>query len=230
MKKIKLNYLLRLCLFWLIYFASFRILFILYHHARIPDGRHSETSLAMLYSIPMDAAITAFFLFIPYLLWSFQQFYKNKTIHRLNKLYNYSLVIVVTMICVFNIKCYGEFDTMLTTEELAYLLYPKEAITFISFWSLLFLFGSVVLFSVLAIRAYKKYLYNFSQPIEQTKVRWMLVCIMPVLLFFVARGGIRSRPLEASVSHYSRLRIDNDIATNPIWYLGYSYCNKTSKP
>lgn len=229
MKKLRIHYLFRLAIFWLLFFAAFRVLFIMYHHAKIPDGKHSDTSLSLIYSIPMDLSILSFFLFVPMVLWSFQQFYKNRTIHLINKFYNYTLIICVTSICIFNIKFYGEYETLLSTEELAYLLYPKEAVTFLSIWSLLLLFSNVALFSFLAIRAYKKYLFNFSQPLENKMVRMLLMVILPVCLFILARGGVQARPLEANSAHYSAIRVNNDIATNPIWYLGYSFCNTTEK-
>lgn len=222
MKNIKIHYLIRLCVFWLAYFALFRILFIVYHHAKIPDGLHSETSLSFYYCIPMDVCIISLLLIVPYVLWSLQQFNKSRLIHRLNLGYHIITISFVSALSVFNLKMYGEYETLLSTEELAYLLYPKETITFLSLWSLLLLFVASAFFSILGIRYYKKYLTNFSYPIEKRTFKIGLVIIIPFMLFIGYRGLGKS-PIGREVADYSEIKINNDLATNLIWYLGHSF-------
>lgn len=230
MKNIKVHYLLRLAVFWLLFFAMFRMLFIVYHHAKIPDGQHSETSLSFFYAVPLDLSIVALMLIVPYILWSIQQFYKSRLLHRLNQAYHFTLIVLVSALSIFNIKIYGEYETLLTTEELAYLLYPKEAVTFLSLWSLLLLLAASGLFALIGIRVYRRYISNFSYPVENMKLKKLLVAGIPFVLIASYFCGYRTEPVERSPVEYSHYQVNNDIATNTIWFLGHSFCKGTPLP
>ncbi len=222
--KIKIHYLLRLIVFWFLFFALFRVVFIIYHHAKIPDGQHSETSLGFLYALRLDLATICGMLIIPYILWSFQQFYKNKLLHQINLGYNIILISIVSVLSIFNIKIYGEYGSLLNTEDLTYLVYPKEAVTFLSIWSLLLLLGSSAFFAYIGIRSYRRNITSFSLPFENKKIKIAQIILFPVCLFFGLRGGAQAIPINENDIHYSNIKINNDIATNNIWYLGNSIC------
>ncbi len=225
--KIKIHYLLRLLVFWFLFFALFRVIFIVYHHAKIPDGQHSETSLSFLYALRLDLATICAMLFVPYVLWSFQQFYKSKFLHQINLAYNIVLISVVSVLSIFNIKIYGEYGSLLNTEDLFYLVYPKEAVTFLSVWSLLLLLGSSAFFAYVGIRSYRRNITSFSLPFENKKIKVAQILLFPVCLFLGLRGGAQAIPINEKDIHYSEMKINNDIATNNIWYLGNSICSET---
>lgn len=225
--KIKIHYLVRLTFFWLLFFALFRVLFIVYHHAKIPDGQHSETSLSFLYAVRLDLAAICAMLFIPYVLWTFQQFYKNRFIHQINLFYNILLISVVSILSIFNIKIYGEYGSLMNTEDLVYLLYPKEAVTFLSLWSLILLLCASAFFAYIGIRSYRRNITSFSLPFENKAIKIFQIVIIPVLLFLGVRGGSQAIPVNEKDIHYSSIKINNDIATNNIWYLGNSICHRS---
>lgn len=224
--KIKIHYLLRLTVFWFLYFALFRVIFIVYHHAKIPDGQHSETSLSFLYALRLDLATICIMLIVPYVLWTLQQFYKNKLIHQINLGYNILQIFIVSVLSIFNIKIYGEYGSLLNTEDLVYLIYPKEAVTFLSIWSLLLLLASSAFFAFIGIRSYRRNITSFSLPFENKKIKLAQVFLFPVCLFFGVSAGSKAIPVYEKSIHYSPIKINNDIATNNIWYLGNSICNR----
>lgn len=226
--KIKIHYLLRLTVFWFLFFALFRVIFIVYHHAKIPDGQHSETSLSFLYALRLDLATICVMLFVPFVLWSLQQFYKSKLIHQINLGYNILLISIVSVLSIFNIKIYGEYGSLLNTEDLVYLLYPKEAVTFLSIWSLLLLLASSGFFAYLGIRSYRRNITSFSLPFEDKKLKIAQIVLFPICLFLGVRGGSQAIPINEKDVHYSHIKINNDIATNNIWYLGNSICYRKS--
>ena len=136
---IKVHYLIKLIVFWLLFFAFFRLLFVIYHHAKIPDGEHSKTVLAFLYALRLDLSAACMAVFIPYILWSVQQFFKRRIIHQVNIFFNIFLIILVSVVSIANIKMYGEWGTLLNARALHYLLYPREVLASISVWALLLL-------------------------------------------------------------------------------------------
>ncbi len=221
--RIQIHYLVRLIIFWLLYFALFRILFIIYHHSKIINGQHSETGLSFLYGLRLDLSTASIAIVIPYILWAFQQYHKSRLIHLINLGYNCSLIIFVSTLSIINIKIYGEWDTLLGYKALKYLISSDEIHTFLSLWSVMLLLFVIFIFAFLGIKRYRKYLTNFSYPIENKTVRFSLILIIPFLILIGFRGGLQSSPINETNSEYSDLPINNILATNNIWYFAHTF-------
>lgn len=220
---IKIHYLIKLLVFWLLFFAGFRLLFVIYHHTKIPDGLHAETGMAFFHALPLDLSAACIALVIPYILWSFQQFYKHRLIHLLNLGFQAFLIILTTILSIANIKMYGEWGTLLSARAFNYLRYPTEVLHFISGWSLFLLLAGCALIAYLTIRTYRSYVTSFSYPIENKKLKISLIILIPFLLLLGFRGGFQLAPINESASYYSSIPINNHIATNNIWYLIHSF-------
>jgi len=227
-KTIKVHYLLKLFIFWLLFFAIFRLLFVIYHHTRIPDSEHSETVLAFFYALPLDISAACAGLVIPFILWSFQQFHKRRWIHLINLSFIIFLIITISILSIANIKMYGEWGTLLSSRAFYYLLYPSEIAHFISGWSLFLLLTGCVLISYIFIRTYRRNITNFSYPIENKLLKFSIIIITPVLLLLGYRGGFQLAPINESQSYYSSIPINNHIATNNIWYLAHSFVDASN--
>lgn len=218
---LKVPYILRLIIFWLLYFISFRVLFIIYQHAKIPDDVHSETGLGFYYALPVDISVACVMAFLPFILWIFQQFYKTRLIHRINLTYNFSLIILTSLLSVTNIKMYGEWGELLSIDILKS-LFCSESMSFFSLWSVLLLFGFSGLISYIAINMYRKYLTNFSYPVENKKFRSIQIGVVFLLLVAGYRIDLNIAAISGNRIHYSNLEINNHIATNNIWYFANS--------
>jgi phosphoglycerol transferase MdoB-like AlkP superfamily enzyme len=223
LNSIRIHYLIRLLIFWLLYFALFRLIFIIYHHTKIPDGQHSETGLSFFYALPLDLSAACFAITIPFLLWVIQQFYKRRFIHHINFVFNVSCIVIVAVLSIANLKMYGEWGTPLSARAFNYLFYPKEVLSFISLWSVLLLLLICGVFIYIGLKLYRKLITNFSYPIENKKTRIIQIIIIPALLIVGYRGGIQLAPINESSAYYSTLQINNHIATNNMWFLAHSF-------
>ncbi len=212
-------------IFWFLFFAMFRVLFITYHHAQVPDGKHSDTVMAFLFALRLDLSIITVLVFVPFLLWVFQQYYKNRIIHLLNKYYNYSLIAIISFLSILNIKLYGEWHTILTKQALIEFLWPDQELTFMSLWAIVLIAGGSLVITYLTIRVYYKYITNFSYPIENKN--WRIAQIVVAIVFFVIsyRGGVQAKIVNQNNVIYSDLEINNHIATNNVWYFANSFFN-----
>ncbi|OFY86105.1 MAG: hypothetical protein A3F72_06540 [Bacteroidetes bacterium RIFCSPLOWO2_12_FULL_35_15] len=204
----------------------------MYHHIKIPDGEHSETVLSLFYGLRLDLSAACAAIVLSYFLWSFQQFFKSRFIHRVNLVINIGLISIVTVLSIANIKMYGEWGTQISARALSYLLYPKEVLTFISFWSVLIFLAFCGLFVYFGIKTYRSYITNFSYPIENKKIRAAQLFCIPFLLVIGLRGGLQLAPVNESAAYYSGLQINNHIATNNMWFLAHSIldANDTKNP
>ncbi|HSH66042.1 MAG TPA: sulfatase-like hydrolase/transferase [Bacteroidia bacterium] len=222
----------KLLIFWLLFFAGFRLLFVIYHHTKIPDGQHAETGLAFFYALPLDISTACAGLVVPYILWSLQQFYKRRLIHLINIAFLFSLIIIITILSIANIKMYGEWGTILSARAFDYIKYPKEVLHSISRWSLFLLLAGCALIFYMTIRIYRIYITNFSYPIENKTLKISIIIVTPFLLLLGYRGGFQLTPINESQCYYSSIPINNNIATNNIWYLAHSLweANDTNNP
>lgn len=209
------------------YFAMFRMLFIVYHHAKIADGQHSETGLSFLYGLRLDLSAACFAAIIPYILWVVQQFNKKRIIHLLNLGYNSFLIIFVSALSILNIKLYGEWDSLLGYRALKHFIFPDEMHKFLSLWSLLLVGFAVAVFAYVGIKQYRKYIINFSYPLENLKLRMAIIIVIPILLVIGFRGGLQNSPINESNSDYSDSKVNNFIATNNVWYFVHTCWDAT---
>jgi len=232
LNEIRIPYLVRLIFFWMIYFAIFRLLFVIYHHAKVPDGQHGDTVLAFVNGLRLDLSAACMAVLIPFFLWALQKFYKKKAIDSINRWVNYSLISLVSLLCIANIKMYGEWGTLLNARALNYIIYPKEILTFISLWSVSLLLIICALFVFIGIKLYSLLVTNFSAPIENMYFRIAQILLIPGLLLLGYRGGFQLTPINESSAYYSNLQINNHVAINPLWYLGHSIveANETNNP
>jgi hypothetical protein len=219
---LRIPYIFRLIIFWLLYFISFRILFIIYQHAKIPDNVHSETGLGFYYALPVDISVACVMAFLPFILWILQQFYKTRLIHRFNLIYNFSLIIFTSLLSVTNIKMYGEWGELLSFRILKTLFVPSGSVSFFSLWSLMLLLAFSGLISYIAIKIYRKYLTNFSYPLENKRIRSVHILVISFLLIAGYRIDLNIAAINGNRIHYSELEINNHIATNNIWYFANS--------
>lgn len=226
---VKIHFLVRLLIYWLLLFAFFRLAFIIYHHTKIPDGQHSETGLSFFYALRLDIATACIAIIIPFILWSVQQFYKHRFIHILNLIFNAGCISTITILSLANLKIYGEWGTPLNARAFNYLLYPKEVLSFISIWTVLLFTTICIVFIYAEIKAYRKFITNFSHPVENKKIKIALIIIIPGLLMIGIRGGLQLSPVNESSAYYSTLQINNHIATNNIWYLAHSFVEANDK-
>lgn len=223
---LKLPYVLRLIIFWLAFFIAFRVLFVIYQHARIPDNGHSETGRGFYYAFPVDLSVACVMAFIPFILWIFQQFYKTRLIHRVNLIYNFGLIILTSLLSVTNIKMYGEWGDLLSFNMLKNIFDSSHTHSF-SFLSVLLLLLFSALFAYIGIRFYRNYITNFSYPLESKRLRTFHIIGISLMFFVGYRIALNVAAIKGDRINYSELEINNHIATNNIWYFANSmvYCN-----
>jgi hypothetical protein len=213
---------LRLIIFWLLFFIAFRVLFVIYQHAKIPDDLHSDTGLGFWYAFPVDISVACVMACIPFILWIFQQYNKSRLIHRINLSYNFGLIILTSLLSVTNLKMYGEWGELLSYDILKDLFYPSVSRSSFSLWSLLLLFGFSALFSYIGIRFYRNYITNFSYPVENKKWRTGQIILIAFVLVAGYRMNLNIASIKGDRIDYNALEINNHMATNNIWYFANS--------
>lgn len=221
-KKHKIHDLVKLVFFWLLYFALFRLLFIIVHFGKIPQNGLLETPSSFYYALPLDLSMACYLITLPFIFWSVFQFFPGKIILQINKVYHVFFIVLVCILSISNIKMYGEWGTLLSARALNYLLYPKEVLTFITPWAVFLLLATCGTISYIAIKSYLHWIGDFSAPANNKIWTTVQILLIPGLLVLGYRGGWQLAPINESNAYYSSTSINNHIATNQIWYVGHS--------
>lgn len=209
-------------LFWLLLFALFRLVFIIYY-ARLFNSVDFLSILSIFpHSIKLDISTICYFTSFSWLLWFIQSFYAANIINIFHKIFNLIIIILFSLIVSGEIGIYEEWKTKLTYKALLYIKNPDEIVRSAETYKLLLNFLILIILIVFGFWIYRKY---FFVKISNLRLQWkasLLLLIFPVLLFIGIRGGIKQIPISQSQSFFSSHQIVNHVAVNSAWNLGQS--------
>jgi len=218
-----LLYLLKLALYWLIFFTLYRICFLLIYPGRIPQGKISEAMLVFLYSLRLDASAIAYLIGIPFILWTVQQFVKNNFLNRINHYYNLLLISLATLLCISNIAMYGEWNALINYNTLFYLVAPAKMFPYLTTLELIGVaIGMAVVIAIFVLLFRFMILMVIPHSTSKMLYKMIYVPITFPIFFLVMRGGTQATPINETFSCYSEIKFFNHVSINPVWHLGYT--------
>lgn len=215
MKSIIFN-LLRQLLFWLLFFALSRALFIVYHFQfiRIENVTIAELFSVFYHALPLDLATACYFLIIPFLLLAVQSLWRAGFLNVVNKVYTFVLIVLYALITGGEIGLYGEWKSKINVKALRYLENPSEvynsadSTTFFTLVIITLVLAGVGIYSY--YRFFYKNIHHPARPIQAI----VFVLITPALLVLGLRGGWQEIPINQSSTYFSQKNILNLTATN----------------
>lgn len=204
-------------LFWMVFFAILRALFLVYHLPLLALENISagEVMLAFWHAIKLDTATAAYILIIPALIFFLQGLFRARWLNTLQLIYVILVISAWSLLTAVELGIYGEWKSKLTTAAFVHLHNVKEAYFSVSAWkffSLLGIFlvlatGSTFLFQRLFFLRIREKARKFYYPLI------FLMVTVPVL-FILLRGGVNAIPISQSSAHYSRHSILNWASVN----------------
>ncbi len=209
-------------LFWILFFAITRLVFIVYNYSEILDDHVSFLSqlACFWYALRLDVATSCYFLIIPFFIFLFQSVYHVGWLNKVVKIYTYILIVVYSLVTATELGIYPEWKTKLHYKALMYLSHPSEIANSADskvFFLLLFI-GFLQI--GIGIFLYNKY---FFKNLAKNKFIWyqslILLVIFPPLFLIGARGGVQQIPINQSESYYSKANIMNLAAVNSAFNL-----------
>ncbi len=218
-----LLYLLKLALYWLIFFTLYRICFLLIYPGRIPDGKVSEAMLVFLYSLRIDASTIAFLIGIPFILWAIQQFIKNNFLNRFNHYFNLVLISLATILCITNIAKYGDTNTLINYNTIYYLVAPAKIFPYLTTLELICVITGVIIVIAIFVLLFR-FMILMVIPYSTSKMIYKIIFV-PILfpiIFLVMRGGTHEKLINEKIACFSETSFFNHVSVNPVWYLGHT--------
>jgi phosphoglycerol transferase MdoB-like AlkP superfamily enzyme len=212
-----------LLLFWLVFFAFFRLVFLFRFVYLWPGPTNGSTFTSLFYGLPLDASLTAYFLAIPVLIWVGHLLINRPFSAGMERGllgYSYILLNVCTVLLVCNLILYAEWQIPLNIRAFSYLSSPQVI------WESLGWIPIILYFLVYLVLSY--YLFGlFKKTMNSRTVKarvpiMLRVLVIPVVfggLLFIMRGGAGRLPINESRAYYSRHLFENHAATNVVWEL-----------
>jgi phosphoglycerol transferase MdoB-like AlkP superfamily enzyme len=216
---------LRLAAFWLLFFAGFRLWFVLWFRAEWSVETPGSAWASFWHGLPLDLSMAGYLLVTPVLLWFVglaigaraRDFFSNI-------ISGFNTLIISALVLVFgaNIFLYEEWHTPLNNRALAYMSTPSALLDSMS-WGFVLVCVGLCFLVVWAV--WRGYRWGVGKQVFAEKTsRWWLLAL-PVwlgLLALAIRGGLGVMPINESAVYYSPHQFDNHAATNAAWHLAHS--------
>lgn len=216
MKQILVSFV-RQMLFWMLFFAFAKTVFMLYNInlLRIEGVTFGEALAAYRHGLQLDFATASYFMFFPTVLLLIQSLWSRNWMNKVNRVYTFTAITLFSLLTAVELGIYPEWKTKLPFKAFAYLSNPTEVYDTVSnalFFSLIGLFLVMVM---LTSWVYNKWFYTV---IRQSERNYLFSAVFllstPILLFIGARGGVQPIPINQSASYYSNKNILNIAAVN----------------
>ncbi|MFT3844468.1 MAG: sulfatase-like hydrolase/transferase [Lacibacter sp.] len=218
--KVLIRRILRFTLFWLLFFALCRFVFLLSVKPKWEGEGIVSTLKSFLVGLPMDLSATAYIGSIPlFVLMVAFLIGKIPEWQKLYRFYMIAMICLISVISVIDFNLYREWGSklgyravMLTIDS------PRNSFisslsspVFISLGALVILIFAGVFF----FRRWELPLKSITYPSFIARI--MLVLVMGGVFIIAGRGGISNSPITISSAYYSSNQTLNHIAINASW-------------
>lgn len=220
--------LLSLCfysLFWLVYFISARIFFIIFHFKDSINYSAGELLATLWNGSSLDISTTGYYLLLPVLIAIPGVFIKGNWYKYFMRWYSYMLIILSSVIVISDANLYSYWGFRMDYTPMLYLKTPGEAMASVSTIKTILFFVSIIALSGLYIWLYHKFIDRYFDGFA--KVRYRLLSVLLFMLLWAAliipiRGGFGVAPINAGSVYFSSKMYLNHTAVNAIWNVGTS--------
>ena len=214
--------LIRQLLFWLVFFALNRAVFLVYYHKLVSmeEPGFGEILSGFWHALRLDVSTASYILIIPFFLLLLRSLLPLRIFDYANKVFAFLVIVAYNLITTAELGIYAEWKTKLHYKALHYLGNPDEVYNSADSSTFIWLVIIFILLTGLTFMAYHRFVYHKSLQVRRSYIGSLLfLLITPVLLFLGIRGGIQEIPINQSQSFYSKHNILNLAAVNS----GYSF-------
>lgn len=205
------------------YFATSRLLFILYQFKLNVGVSASDFIQIALRGSWMDLSMTGYIMLLSSLLLG-ALFATGSQWHRaINKVLTLILLILFSIIVVVDWELYRNWHYRIDATPLYFLSNPKEAMASLTFSANAILAVVIALYIWVFYFLYKRLTRNALTHIEREKW-WVLPCFIGIAAFMILpiRGGLGTAPMNPSKVYFSQNSYCNHAALNAPWNFFYA--------
>ncbi|MFO8001094.1 MAG: LTA synthase family protein [Marinilabilia sp.] len=217
-------HLLKTGLFWLLFFAFFRIVFITVN--RDASTPVFELLASFLPGLRMDLSFTGYLLLLIVVMQLISLPLAGRFCFRCIRWTSFILVPLFTVLLLADVNLYRYWGSHLNNDALSFLKTPGIILNSLNWGEVMIFLVAVLLLSYVFIVFFTWLTRDFSGP-EIFSWRRRLINIFftlfaGALLIIPIRGSFGVAPINTGVAYFSEHLFPNHAAINPLWNLGYS--------
>lgn len=226
--KQRLLYLLRLYLYYIVFFLLAKIIFLVFHADLTLEAGVFNTLPVFWHGLRLDLSAAAYLMLIPILLVFFSSLIRKKLFEKVMPWYNGIILVLLSIVIIGDLELYKFWGFRLDVTPLLYLKTPKDALASVSTWIIIRQLMIAAVLVILFVWLFRKYI------MMKDKKDYKLY-ELPVYLFLIAfliipvRGGVGIAPINVGSAYFSQNSYLNHAAINVFWNLGNSLVNQNGK-
>ncbi|MFI5221874.1 MAG: LTA synthase family protein [Bacteroidia bacterium] len=211
-------------IFWFLFFAFNRFIFIAYNHDEWEGIQIKEVLFSFISALHLDLSMASYFGAVTFILFLSYSVFRQRIYIRIQSWFQYLFIILCIIGYAFEIPIYDEWHTKLSRKAVLILSHPSEVYN--SATPKEFFGGLFVIFSLCAvfIFSYKRW---FSYNYELKRFYWPVpvigILLFPLLILLGIRGGLQEIPIQQSDAYYSQSNFLNLASVNTFWNVGQSF-------
>ena len=211
-------------IFWMLFFALGRTIFLFFNLSEINDSKILDVISTYWYALYLDISMTSYVMVIPFLILFARIIKDYNLLLRINLYYTLLVVFAFSLIISAELDIYKEWGTKLNYKALTYLKHPEEVFKTAKISSLIISTILIISQVIFARYLYKKILKPKKIVASKNYLFSVLFFLLtPILLFLGMRGGVQQIPIKQSDVYFSKNGFLNITAVNSGWNLYHSY-------
>lgn len=220
--------LIRILVFWMLFFFVLRMVFVVYHLSfirleNIPTG---EVVMAFVKSLKLDLSTASYIGLLSFVLLCVFLVVKQRWLLGLNKLVQWVIIGLTALVVSSELGLYSEWKSKLSAKALAYLAHPQEVWQTVSFAQFTMLIVVWMLLSATGWYMYRLIVDRYTDQKTPSSASSLLASLWLVpALFLGARGGLSAIPVSVSSAYYSKFSLMNAASVNSLYNIGFSLLN-----
>ncbi len=220
---IRLKFLLKTILFYLILFVCAKLIFITYQFQQSAEVSPILWFQSIYHGLVMDIAMTSYVIMLLSTLTGLLFFLKGSILKKVLTISNTILLIPFILVIVIDLELYRNWGYHFDTTPFQYLKTPEEAAASSPWYIFVLVTVLIVAISYFALRIFKQ---KVAQPL--LKAQPIKAYYAPIFLVIAgsmiipARGGFDVQPMNTSFVYYSSNIYANHMAVNPVWNFLYA--------
>lgn len=206
-------------LFWMLFFAICRLVFLVYNQEEVRKAPWSEILLTFPEAIYVDTAITCYILAIPMLVLIVTGFTGFKYGLKIIQVYSILILFLISLLTLAELPIYDEWSHKLTYKALWFLQQPSEVFHTASVTQLLLAVIGTSTLTWVGFWMYKKAMSFPSAIVKDYLSSFVFLLVAPFVVLTGMRGGYAPIPIQVSDAYFSHYNILNAASVNSTFHL-----------
>ena len=222
-----LKYLLKTILFWLLFFAFYRLVFILFNLGYAAGSPAGVLAKSFFVGLRLDMSMTGYVLLLLSVVQAFVVGVSKQFSYNILQGIQAFFLTVFTALLLGNINLYAYWGRLLDAEGFSFLKTPWVILASVKWYESLFFMVLLVGLSWGAVWLNKRWVHRLHPSKKLSRLSAGMAAFMLLfvgaLMLIPIRGSFGVAPISTGVAYFSSYNFANHAAINPLWNLFYSF-------